>query len=233
MSTAGRLARFANLPTFTTDLGPLPSVQRALWLRLGDVPEPFVLYGGTALALRLGHRESADFDFFTDAPFRGGELLDALRWLGRLEIGRQADNNLSVVEPGGVQLSFFGNLELQAVAEPSIAPDNGVVVASVYDLAATNAKAICDRSEWKDYVDIAELLRAGHRLADIIGYATTVFDRRFAFPTPEFLRSLVWYEDGTAGDVPAGVRGELEAAVRGLDLADIPRVDPFRTTITP
>jgi hypothetical protein len=138
-----------------------------------------------------------------------------------------------VVEPGGVLLSFFGKLELQAVAEPSIAPENGIVVASIFDLAATKAKAIYDCSEWKDYVDIAALLRAGHRLADIIGYAATVFDRRFAFPTPEFLRSLVWFEDGTAGDVPAAVRQELEAAVRGLDLADIPRVEPFRTTITP
>ncbi|WP_373321508.1 nucleotidyl transferase AbiEii/AbiGii toxin family protein [Rivihabitans pingtungensis] len=28
----------------------------------------FVLYGGTAIALRLGHRESVDFDFFSDRP---------------------------------------------------------------------------------------------------------------------------------------------------------------------
>jgi len=119
------------------------------------------------------------------------------------------------------------------VAEASIDPQNGIVVASVYDLAATKAKAIYDRSEWKDYVDIAELLRAGLRLADIIGYATAVFDRRFAFPTPEFLRSLVWFEDGTASDVPHDVRRDLEAAVRDMDLDDIPKVEPFRTTITP
>jgi len=150
-----------------------------------------------------------------------------------VEIAQQADNSLAVVEPGGVQLSFFGNVELQAVAEPTIAPENGVVVASVYDLAATKAKAIVDRSEWRDYVDIAALLRAGHRLADIIGYAAAVFDRRFAFPTPAFLRSLVWFEDGTAPDVPEDVRRDLEGAVRALDLVDIPRVEPYRTTITP
>lgn len=233
MSAVSRLARFEHLPTFTPDLRQLPDAQRELWPRLGDLPEPFVLYGGTGLALRLGHRESVDFDLFTNEPFRGHELLDALRWLGRLDIAQQADNSIAVVEPGGVKLSFFGNLELQAVAEPSIASENGLVVASVYDLAATKAKAIVDRSEWRDYVDIAELLRAGHRLADIIGYAATVFDRRFAFPTPEFLRSLVWFEDGTASDVPEDVRRDLEAAVRALDLADIPRVEPHRTTITP
>ena len=37
---------------------------RALWPDLAEVPHSFVLYGGTALALRLGHRISEDFDFF-------------------------------------------------------------------------------------------------------------------------------------------------------------------------
>ena len=59
-------------------------------------------------------------------------------------------------------------------------PENGIVVASIHDLAGTKAKALCDRSEWKDYMDIAALLHAGHRLVDIIGYATTIFDRLFA-----------------------------------------------------
>ncbi len=39
-----------------------------MWQRLGDVPERFMPYGGTALALLLGHRRSMDFDFFSTAP---------------------------------------------------------------------------------------------------------------------------------------------------------------------
>ncbi len=233
MSTGDRLALFGHLPTFVPDLSRLPPAQVALWERLGKIPAPFVLYGGTALALRLGHRESVDFDFFTDASFRGGELLDALRWLGRVEVVTSREDTLTIIEPGGVRLSFFGNLGLQAVAEPSVAPGNGIVVASIFDLAGTKAKALVDRSEWKDYVDIAALLRAGHRLADVIGYATAIFDQLFAFPTPQLLRSLVWFEDGTAPDVPPEVRRELERAVHDLDLADIPRVEPYRASITP
>ncbi len=200
---------------------------------MGDIPHPFVLYGGTALALRLAHRESADFDFFTHEAFSARELLDELRWLGRLEVMEMRDNDLAVIEPGGVQLAFYGGLDLQAVAEPSLVAENGLVVASVYDLAGTKAKGILDRSEWKDYVDIAMLLRAGHCLADVIGYATAIFDRRLDFPTQVFLRSLVWFEDGTAGDVSADIRSELERAVYDLALADIPLVQPFRATITP
>lgn len=233
MSARSRLTRFAGLPELAPDLSILPVPQVDLWPRLGDIPEPFVLYGGTALALRLAQRQSVDFDFFAHDSFSARELLDGLRWLGRLEVVGMRDNDLAVIEPSGVQLAFYGGLDLQAVAEPSLVAGNGLVVASVFDLAGTKAKTILDRSEWKDYVDIAMLLRAGHRLADVIGYATTVFDRRFDFPVQVFLRSLVWFGDGTAGDVPSDVRSELEKAVHDLDLADIPLVQPYRPTIAP
>jgi hypothetical protein len=144
-----------------------------------------------------------------------------------------AKDSLVIIEPGGVQLAFYGGMDIQTVAEPSLDPATGLVVASVYDLAGTKAKAILDRSEWRDYVDIATLLRAGHRLADVIGYATAIFDRRFVFPAVVFAASLVWFGDGTAGDVPDVIRRELEQAVHDLDLADIPLVEPYRPTITP
>ncbi len=232
MSRDSRLARFARLPAMEPVLSILPESQADLWSRLGDIPEPFVLYGGTALALRLGHRQSLDFDFFAADGFTPARMLDDLGWLGRLDVVAMDENSLVVIEPGGVQLAFFGGLRLQAVAEPSVAPGNGLVVASVFDLAATKAKAILDRSEWKDYVDIATLIEHGHALADIIGYAATVFDRQFAFPAPVFLQSLVWFRDGTAPDVPDGARTVLETAVRDIDLADIPIVEPFSETIT-
>jgi ABC-type tungstate transport system permease subunit len=43
----------------------LPPAQLLLWKELNPVNNlGFVLYGGTALALRLGHRVSIDFVFF-------------------------------------------------------------------------------------------------------------------------------------------------------------------------
>jgi len=47
----------------------LPPSQLALWPKLVSVRDKFVLYGETALALRLGHRASVDFDFFSFRPF--------------------------------------------------------------------------------------------------------------------------------------------------------------------
>ena len=50
--------------TLAPRLDALPPPQRALWPQLVAVPRRYVLYGGTALALRLAHRPSIDFDFF-------------------------------------------------------------------------------------------------------------------------------------------------------------------------
>lgn len=55
---------------FKPVMSVLPEKQKDLWPDLRGVSaEPgFTLYGGTALALRHGHRESVDFDFFSDHP---------------------------------------------------------------------------------------------------------------------------------------------------------------------
>ena len=54
--------------TFRPRLDVLPAAQRRLWPALADVPDTFVLYGGTALALRLAHHASVDFDFCAAEP---------------------------------------------------------------------------------------------------------------------------------------------------------------------
>jgi hypothetical protein len=46
--------------TFEPRLDILPACQRRLWPELDAVPPEFVLYGGTGLALQLGHRDSED-----------------------------------------------------------------------------------------------------------------------------------------------------------------------------
>lgn len=50
---------------FTPNLKILTQGQRELWPLLAAVSARFTLYGGTALAIQLGHRESVDFDFFS------------------------------------------------------------------------------------------------------------------------------------------------------------------------
>ncbi len=59
----------------------LPPAQRRLWRVLGGTPGNFVLYGGTALALRLGHRQSMDFDFFSSVQADSTRLLREVLYL--------------------------------------------------------------------------------------------------------------------------------------------------------
>jgi hypothetical protein len=52
-------------PCLEPKLDILPAAQKEIWASLAPAPHlNFVLYGGTAIALQLGHRESLDFDFF-------------------------------------------------------------------------------------------------------------------------------------------------------------------------
>ncbi|UPK35038.1 nucleotidyl transferase AbiEii/AbiGii toxin family protein [Bradyrhizobium sp. 186] len=56
-------------------LSILPAAQREIWPSLAPSGGlRFVLCGGTAVALQLGHRESLDFDFFCSAPLDKEEV---------------------------------------------------------------------------------------------------------------------------------------------------------------
>ena len=69
----------------STDFEPrldiLPESQLRLWPELDAVPSDFVLYGGTGLALQIGHRFSEDFDFFSSTGFDPA-FMATEHWIG-------------------------------------------------------------------------------------------------------------------------------------------------------
>ena len=94
----------------TPQLQILPTTQRRLWDELSAVPEPFILYGGTAIALHLGHRQSEDFDFFADAEIDVDALYRSIPFLHGSRIIQREPNTLDcIVDRGGpVKVSFLG-----------------------------------------------------------------------------------------------------------------------------
>ena len=156
---------------FEPRLDVLPRPQRVLWDELGAVPEEFVLYGGTGLALYLGHRQSVDFYFFGDKTFEPRQLAVQLPLLAGAAIIQQAPNTLGVIldRDGPVKLSFFGVPGLRRLRPPLIAAGNGLRVASLLDLAGTKASVVQQRAEAKDYIDIDAILTDGR-----IGLATAL-----------------------------------------------------------
>src|SRR5580700_1882136 len=85
----------SNLVRFEPRLDVLPPAQRRLWPELSTTPEDFTLHGGTAIALRLGHRQSVDFDFFAARPFAPYTLLQTVPYLKGATVRRSAANTLS------------------------------------------------------------------------------------------------------------------------------------------
>jgi len=71
------------MSSFKPHLEVLLEAQRGAWPTLGwTTTNRFVLYGGTAIALRCGYRASIDFDFFTDQRLDQSTILQELRESG-------------------------------------------------------------------------------------------------------------------------------------------------------
>jgi hypothetical protein len=145
-------------------LDVLPKPQRESWDGRADtIPAHFALYGETAIALRLGHRKSVDFDFFSDQSVEVDTLLAKAPFLKKAVTLDRKPNTVTVSMPmssGEVKLSFFGGFSFGRVGDPDRVPGK-VALASALDLLATKLKAIHDRIEPRDYLDIEALLRSG------------------------------------------------------------------------
>ncbi len=218
---------YPGLARFEPRLDSLPDPQRALWPRLAMLPPDAVLYGGTALALRLGHRASVNFDLFLPRAFEPGDMVREISPLGSLDVVQSAPNTLRA-RVDGVWLSLFG-VDLTAIAPPEVTTDIGLPVASLRDLAATKVQTVVDRAEAKDYLDIAALLAAGIELPDMLGSAQVVFGPRFS-PLLA-LKALTSFEDGDLPALAEGTRQRLVAAVAAVNR--IPILGAYAATILP
>jgi len=184
----------------------IPPPQQQLWRELKpSIRLGLVLYGGTAIGLRLGHRPSVDFDFFTDKPLERETLDEAFPFLKKSIVLQQQPHTLTVLVPTheaegrgapqqSVKLSFFGNLDIGRIDIPELTEDGVLNVASLDDLMATKLKVLLQRIEAKDYKDIAAMLEAGVSLARGLAGASQMY--KGAFQPSESLKALVYFEGG-------------------------------------
>lgn len=208
--------------TFSPKLNILPAPQRAVWKGLKATPKHFVLYGGTALALRLGHRVSEDFDFFTNASFKAQELLERIPYLRGGKVTVLRENALTCVldRNGPAPVSFFGGLGLKRVSNPDTARDNGVRVASLLDVAGCKMAVVQRRAEAKDYRDIAALLENGVSLTKALAAAKAIYGEQFE--PRATLRALSYFADGDLPKLPVAVQNALKNAAKGVKLDELP-----------
>lgn len=125
--------------------------------RLQSFPEleEFVLVGGTALSLQIGHRRSIDIDLFTAGVFPSDTLPDFL-----------AENSFSFHQQSrfkGGLLGHIDNVKVDFIRhaypwlnEPRVV--EGIRIASLEDIAAMKLNAITGNgTRLKDFVDLAYL----------------------------------------------------------------------------
>ena len=217
------------MQTFTPRLDTLPPAQREVWWELRRIPDSFVLYGGTALTLRLAHRASVDFDFFSSEHFRTGRLLDRMPFLSDGALVQNQDDTLTCSlqrEGGPVSVSFFGGLDFNRVRDPERTADNGIAVASLADLMATKLKVLWQRASLKDYLDIDALLTNGMDLSTGLAAAKAVYGPKF---DPGIsLRALTYFGDGDVRELGEDARHRLAKAVESVDIERLPKLIAHR-----
>lgn len=209
---------------FAPRLDILPPAQRRLWDEIGELPEHFVLYGGTAIALQLGHRVSVDFDFFSDRTFNPDAILPAYSFLRGAIVTQRDPNTLSctVVRGEPVKLSFFGVSALRRLRPPLVA-GNGVRIAALADLAGAKARVVQMRAEAKDYIDLDALVSHGISLSEALAYAQAIYGDSF---NPQItLKALCYFDEGSLRSLPPAVRTRLVQAVAGVDLDRLPPIE--------
>jgi hypothetical protein len=150
--------------------------------------QDFVLVGGTALSLQIGHRLSIDIDFFSKEEFDPQELLEHLEQnYGFREQYRHKNTLKGIVN--GISVDLLRHNYDYVVPPKSV---GGITMASKQDIAAMKVNAITgDGTRVKDFIDIYFLLK-DFSFADIIGFYKTKYNARNDFHA---VKSLTYFDD--------------------------------------
>ena len=135
-----------------------------LWQLMEPMPGDLRLYGGTAIALYLGHRHSTDFDFATPQTVIDKEFVSKLPFMQKArEVmgGRGMIDAVIEGENRDIKITFMecGHL-IPMPSQSSIRASNGVLVAHPIDLIVTKIEACFDREQVRDYEDISFAVEA-------------------------------------------------------------------------
>jgi transposase len=154
----------------------------------------FYLVGGTALSLKIGHRESIDIDLFSSSDFDGNELAEHLRKNYDADVKRHKENYASG-SIGEVDFDFISH------KYPSIKPiENieGIRMMSNQDISAMKINAIVNSGQRiKDFIDMHYLLME-MPLSKIFDY----YCQKYPNVDPNTAKSALIYHNDIDFNVP-------------------------------
>jgi len=166
----------------------LSETQRELLSFIVQFHPRFGLCGGTAISLHIGHRESIDFDLFSNKEVSVETIRKKLVQVDPYFSVLVKNEDEYTVVGKGVKMTFLHYpfpLEFRENDKQLWLPD-------LLTLGAMKAYALGRRSKWKDYVDLYFILSQHHSLDEISKKARAIFGNEF---NEKVFRSALSYFD--------------------------------------
>ena len=116
----------------------------------------FYLAGGTALALRFGHRLSVDLDFFKNGEFSVHDVIAMVSLVSdEIRVVNRSEYSVAmIVDRTKVEFLRYDYKELEPVEEIE-----GVYLSSFLDNSLMKLSAVTGRGAKKDFCDLVEILQ--------------------------------------------------------------------------
>jgi hypothetical protein len=163
----------------------------------------FILAGGTALALQIGHRISVDIDFFTRKDFNINDTLEYLEQNYSFQMQFSHKNTLKGIIQGVFVDFIFIKHDYKIIDK--LVEEEGVKLASRPDIAAMKVNAITgDGTRIKDFIDVYFLLQE-FGFGELIEFYKEKYATRNDFHA---VKSLTYFEDIDPGEWPRMLKEE-------------------------
>jgi len=164
----------------------------------------FHLVGGTALALKLGHRKSIDIDLFSNFNFDTGQILENLSSDYPFKLFFSANNTIKGTIDS-VQIDILAH-RYPLICEPDFVEN--ISILSVEDIVAMKLNAITINGQRvKDFIDIYYLLEV-YSLEEMIAFYKKKYSQ---YNEVNVIKSLCWFKDVELAEWPVLLKNpELE-----------------------
>ena len=195
------------LHTETVEPGTFSLLKRLMAL---PALQNFSLVGGTALALKYGHRSSVDLDLFNHQRFDQSLLIRELESsFGNRFVYKQQHTQFGCfcfIEEIKVDFVYYPHLPLKPPET-----EKGIRYYSIADIAAMKIQAILGRGKKKDFWDLFELL-LHYDLQQIMDWHKEKFPgQMLAISIPH---AITYFVDADSTEAPVSFRNQSWESVK-------------------
>jgi hypothetical protein len=179
-----------------------------------SIPElgTFALAGGTALALRYGHRESIDLDLFSTAHFENETITSVLEREFSSFQYRGTHSAIGVfAHINDIKIDMIDYSRYKLIGD--VEDMDGIRILSSKDLIAMKVNAVLRRAVKKDFWDIAELLRH-YTMNDFIEFYTQKYPSQMLLISVPM--AISYFDDAHSSETPVSFKGQTWASVQAF-----------------